>query len=210
MAKQIFEMFDGHELTDTMLEEAAKLFNENYGIWGKDPTSSRSTPKQGQLHETILILFSDTRIGRRVRLSKDRLRAQCLPDDTPCSYVRVTIEDHLVGNAFASRSRYKDKIVCWVTQLVVHSDYRERGLATSLLNQLRQDDDTTYGIMSSHPAACLAAAKAFGRKKYTTLPDYDFEVYIFVRLYPRCVPWLHLRECKSHHESIANQLREGR
>ena len=54
--------------------------------------------------------------------------------------------------------------MCWVTQLVVHKDYRERGPATGLLSQLRQDDDA-YGVMSSHPAACLAAAKAFSRKR---------------------------------------------
>ena len=104
-----------------------------------------------------------------MRLSKNRLRAQHLPDNATCSYVRVTVEDRLAGNAFACRWRYKDKTVCWVTQLVVHSDFRERGLAVTLLNQLRQDDDTIYGLMSSHPAACLAAAKAFGSKEYTTL-----------------------------------------
>lgn len=146
MAKQVFEKFDGCELTDTMLEEAAQLFNGNYGVWGRDPTNSRSTPKP----------------GTRVRLSKDRLRAQYLPHNASCSYVRVTIEDCLAGNAFACRWRYNDKVVCWVTQLVVHSDFRERGLAANLLNQLRQDNDTIYGLMSSHPAACLAAAKAFG------------------------------------------------
>ena len=47
---------------------------------------------------------------------------------------------------------------------MVHQDYRERGLAVGLLNEFRQDDDDVYGIMSSHPAACLAAAKAFGSK----------------------------------------------
>jgi hypothetical protein len=99
-----------------------------------------------------------------VRLSKNRLRAQCLPDNATCSYVRVTVEDRLAGNAFACRWSYKDKIVCWVTQLVVHNDFRERGLAVGLLNLLRQDDDAIYGLMSSHPAACLAAAKAFGSK----------------------------------------------
>jgi hypothetical protein len=99
-----------------------------------------------------------------VRLSKNRLRAQCLPDTASCSYVRVTVEDRLAGNAFACRWSYKDKIVCWVTQLVVHIDFRERGLAIGLLNLLRQDDDAIYGLMSSHPAACLAAAKAFGSK----------------------------------------------
>jgi hypothetical protein len=46
------------------------------------------------------------------------------------------------------------------------------------LNQLRQDDDAIYGLMSSHPAACLAAAKAFGSKGYTTLPYYDFDTNI--------------------------------
>ena len=75
------------------------------------------------------------------------------------------MDGSLAGNAFACRWAYDNKIVCWVTQLVVHQDYRERGLATGLLNQLRQYDDDIYGIMSSHPAACLAAAKAFGSKR---------------------------------------------
>ena len=36
--------------------------------------------------------------------------------------------------------------------MVVDREYRERGLAKVLLNQLRQDDDDIYGLMSSHPA----------------------------------------------------------
>ena len=48
MAKQVFERFDGRELTDNMLEEAAQLFNENYGIWGEDPTNPRPTLKPGK------------------------------------------------------------------------------------------------------------------------------------------------------------------
>ena len=102
-----------------------------------------------------------------MRLSKERLRAQYLPNNITCSYVRVTVEDRLAGNAFACRWRHEDKKVCWVTQLVVHRDYRERKLAIGLLQQLWQEGDTIYGLMSSHPAACLAAAKAFGSKKHT-------------------------------------------
>jgi hypothetical protein len=49
MAKKLFEKFDGHELTDDMLEEAAQLFNENYGIWGEHPMNPRPTPKPGKL-----------------------------------------------------------------------------------------------------------------------------------------------------------------
>ena len=77
--------------------------------------------------------------------------------------MRVTVNDDvLAGHALARRWTYDGKTVCWVTQLVVHHDYRERGLATCLLNHLRDEEDDIYGIMSSHPAACLAAAKAFG------------------------------------------------
>jgi len=125
------------------------------------------TPKPGMLGRPALNALADMMVGSRVKLSKTRLRAQYLPDDASCSYVRVSVDDRLAGNAFACRWSYKDKIVCWVTQLVVHSDFRERGLAAGLLNQLRHDDDSIYGLMSSHPAACLAAAKAFGSRSYT-------------------------------------------
>ena len=109
-----------------------------------------------------------------MRMSKDRLRSQCLPDDATCFYVRVTVDGQLAGNAFACRWTVNDKNVCWVTQLVVDRNYRERGLATCLLNLLRQNDIDMYGIMSSHPAACIAAAKAFGGK-YSTLKVYITE-----------------------------------
>jgi hypothetical protein len=34
MTEKIFRKFDGNEVTDSMIQEAAKLFSENYGIWG--------------------------------------------------------------------------------------------------------------------------------------------------------------------------------
>jgi len=113
-----------------------------------------------------------------VKLSKNRLRAQYLPDNASCSYVRVTVEDRLAGNAFACRWSYHSKTVCWVTQLVVHSDFWERGLAAGLLNQLRQDDDAIYSLMSSHLAACLAAAKAFGSKLNANCFDFEIDFSI--------------------------------
>jgi hypothetical protein len=102
--------------------------------------------------------------GSRVRLSKDRLRSQYLPDNATCVYVRVNVDGNLAGNAFASYWTVNGKTVCWVTQLVVDYNYRERGLAKGLLNLLKKSDVDIYGIMSSHPAACRAAAKAFGGK----------------------------------------------
>lgn len=61
MVKQVYETFDGHEVTDSMLKEAASLFNENYGIWGRDPTGSQQIPKQGELRNDRSIRRSDNK-----------------------------------------------------------------------------------------------------------------------------------------------------
>lgn len=100
-------------------------------------------------------------LGQRVRFGAKRIREQCLPDQTRTGYVRVLVNNVLAGNVFACRWKQHGKTVCWITQLVVSKDYRRRGLATGLLNMLRHDSDDIYGVMSSHPAACLAAANAF-------------------------------------------------
>jgi hypothetical protein len=102
------------------------------------------------------------RTGTRVKLAARRLKEQYLRGDS--RYTRVLVDGRLAGNAFACRWGWGDRRVCWVTQLVVATAYRERGLASGLLRSLRDDGDDIYGIMSSHPAACLAAAHAFGRK----------------------------------------------
>ena len=164
MDKLLFERFDGSKVTESMLEEASQLFSEHYGVWGEQAAQALGKfANAGKVAHTDSFISADEHKGSHVRLSKERLRAEYLPDDT-CSYVKVTVNGCLAGNAFACRWSYDNKTVCWITQLVVHQDFRERGLATSLLNQLRQERDDVYGLMSSHPAACLAAAKAYGSK----------------------------------------------
>ncbi|EGC46687.1 conserved hypothetical protein [Histoplasma capsulatum var. duboisii H88] len=141
MEEKLFQTFPGDRVTDSMVGEAAKLFNENYGIWGKLSHSP----------------------GKPVRLSARRLREQYLPDHATTSYVRVAVDGNLAGNAFACRWKHGGKNICWVTQLVVDRRFRERGLATALLRSICADTDDMYGIMSSHPAACMAAASSYGR-----------------------------------------------
>ncbi|KAK2743502.1 hypothetical protein FQN57_004799 [Myotisia sp. PD_48] len=142
MEKQTFETIPRDQITDAMLTEAAKLFNENYGIWGEHSHSP----------------------GKPVKLSGRRLRAQYLPDPAGAScYIRVIADGNLVGNAFACRWKHDGKNICWITQLVVDRNYRECGLASGLLRLLRSHGDDIYGIMSSHPAACMAAASSFGK-----------------------------------------------
>ncbi|GAW20771.1 hypothetical protein ANO14919_102820 [Xylariales sp. No.14919] len=139
MAKQVYEVFDRDEVTDDMLLHAAELFSQNYAVWGEH----------------------SSRPGKRVTLSARRLRSQHLPANSSSSYVRVTVDGKLAGNAFACRWPWQGKTICWVTQLVVGMEYRDRGLAKGLLGALREDVDDIYGIMSSHPAACLAAGATF-------------------------------------------------
>lgn len=143
MATKLFQRYDETQVTDSMLREASRLFSENYGIWGKEMGG---------------------KMGTRVKMGKNRLRSQVFPPNVPCSYVRVTVDGNLAGNVFACWWKYNDRPVCWITQLVVHRDYRERGLAVGLLNEVRREDEDIYGIASSHPAACLATAKAFRSK----------------------------------------------
>ena len=94
-------------------------------------------------------------------LSLSRMREQYLPSTATTAYVRAVIDGTLAAHAFVCRWRYKDLTMCWITQLVVDKNFRDLGLATSLLLTLKRTTDNIYGIMSSHPAACLAAAKAF-------------------------------------------------
>jgi GNAT superfamily N-acetyltransferase len=166
MHVKTYERFTDHEVTDEMLDEAAQLFSQNYGVWskyaeeamGKFAKAGRCSDSEIQM---LYILIGDS--GSHVRLGKERLRKEYLPEGIS-SYARVSVDGKLAGNAFVCRWTVADKTVCWITQLVVHRDYRERGLATGLLNSIMLEEDGLYGIMSSQPAACLAAANAFQSK----------------------------------------------
>lgn len=155
-----FESFPQHDITEEMLRDAAKLFTENYGIWGS------GTKMPGKLMPTnlLVLFFSSPLVGKRVTLTAKRLRDQCLPEAGQCFYVRATSNGQLIGNVFTSRWKWDGKTVCWVTQLVVHKNHRGKGIATMLLRHAMAESDGVYGIMSSHPYACVAAATTFGSK----------------------------------------------
>ncbi|KAI9761990.1 MAG: hypothetical protein M1835_008098 [Candelina submexicana] len=164
MSADRLEQYNGADISEDVLEEAVRIFNENYGVWGEDAAKTSRNLKPGD----------------RVKLSKDRLRREYLPPNADCSFVRVLTDKRVLGHACACRWICNNKTVCWVTQLVVHRDYRKRGIATAMLDGLRRDNDDIYGIMSSHPAACLAAARAFS----TGLQSVQMEV---VRDYAKVV-----------------------
>ena len=64
-------------------------------------------------------------------------------------------------------------VVGWVTQLVVDASFRRCYIATSLLQTLKIHplfgDITAIGLVSSHPAACIALSK-YASKHLPHLP----------------------------------------
>lgn len=93
------------------------------------------------------------------------LEEQCLPSSALNIHVRVRSQGQVVGHVFASRWDYEGGTFCWLSQLVVSSEFRRRGFATGLLKYLRGEVGPVqgYGILSCHPAAISAAVRAFGR-----------------------------------------------
>jgi len=69
----------------------------------------------------------------------------------------------LLGHAFANVWNYPGGNVGWITQLVVSRESRKRYIATMLLQVLKMHDlfinVDCIGLVSSHPAACIALAK---------------------------------------------------
>ncbi|KAA8620207.1 hypothetical protein PtrSN002B_007440 [Pyrenophora tritici-repentis] len=166
---QVFEHFTGSDITDEILAEATLLFNNHYGTW----STHTSNPAD------------------RVKLSKQRMRQQLLPTGgSSCIYARVTVATQLVGNAFACRWVVDGVSICWITQLVVHSEFRRQGLAARLLREAGDSD--VCGIMSSHPAACLAAARAFG-DGCVTAQDLEF-MHVNARAVMEASPVAYVRE----------------
>jgi predicted N-acetyltransferase YhbS len=62
------------------------------------------------------------------------LRAQSLPSSADNVLVRALVGGDVVGHVFASKWEVKGKggRVCWVSQLCVRREWRERGFATAV------------------------------------------------------------------------------
>jgi GNAT superfamily N-acetyltransferase len=70
-----------------------------------------------------------------------------------------------VGHVFATRFVHDDRLpVLWIAQLVVHSAYRNQGIATQLLQTLKEmEQGQMVGALSSSPYAITAILNVFGQ-----------------------------------------------
>jgi hypothetical protein len=146
------------DVTDALVDECVKLFDENYGVWGALAHKAHS-----HLHE-----------GARVSMTPEMFRKQGLFDKC-CSLVTTKRDNQIVGFALATTWNVGGDRVCWVTTLVVKREERRKWYATSLMMELaRQFPGYVFGTASAHPAA-IWALEAIGRVDFEfvkrRLPD---------------------------------------
>jgi GNAT superfamily N-acetyltransferase len=127
---------------ENLLKECAELYSAHYGQWGNG-------------HENY---------GDKIKLSASRL-SSWIPNEQTAIYTARDGE-RLIGYAIALRENLKNHgIVSWVTQFVVHTDYRHRGIGSNLLRHIwGMTNDYAWGIVTSNPYAIRALEKSTRRR----------------------------------------------
>lgn len=122
--------------------QCSELYSNHYGVWDD----------------------RGIKPGDHIKLSISRLR-EWLDNDNVSIYY-ATINDELIGYAIAfSKDEHNYGIVTWVTQLVVHREYRNQGIAKNLLFSIwGLSNHFAWGIVSANPYAIRALEKATRRR----------------------------------------------
>jgi GNAT superfamily N-acetyltransferase len=125
------------------LEQCARLFSEHYGTWRLKQTPVKMTVE---------------------RLKRDHASV----DGARLVYARVG--EDVVGHAFGvvfyaeltnpSTGKREKQSVAWLTQLVVHTEYRKLGIASKLCHNFWMREHSVWGLVTSHPHAVRALETA--------------------------------------------------
>ena len=126
-----------------ILKECSDLYSNHYGFWSKDsPRLSR----------------------KRIQLPTNKIREWLDIDSSNLLFARINNE--LIGYSIAiiEKEKYYAS-VAWVTQLVVHEDYRHQGIAKNLLFSIwKFSSYFAWGVLTSSPYAIRALEKARRRR----------------------------------------------
>lgn len=128
-------------LDDALLAECATLFSAHYGVWGE----------------------GGPRPGKQIALSPAKIR-EFVP--SPGWAVLARRGGELVGYALGIRKVLDGfGTIDWVTQLVVHTDHRHRGVATQLLFTFWGfSDHAAWGLVTTNPYAVRALERITHRR----------------------------------------------
>ena len=131
-----YEWICGTNTTTDLLEQMSFLFGNHYGIWSQ---------------------LSPVRPGERIRQSANQIRKQLQTEHDWVPLARHHTE--LLGYAIASMIEVAGHgRLVWVAQLVVHEEYRNRGIANQLLNSIWGfSDDFAWGVGICKPlrSSCI-------------------------------------------------------
>src|SRR5438876_1197627 len=109
-----FEWVSGKDISHSNLEKCSALFSNHYGTYGESHTAWA---------------------GKPISLSPERLQELLLPPGAGAAL--AWHRDELVAHAFAIRGGLvPEKTITWVTQLVVHTDFRHSNVAKRLLSSV--------------------------------------------------------------------------
>lgn len=133
----------GNEHYDSLINECSHLYSTQYGKWSKSASYNA---------------------GKRIKLSPKKIR-EWLNDSNAALYWAKD-DEVLIGYAIAIQLEIpKYGVVSWVTQLVVHEDYRHQDIAKNLLHSIWGfTDNFAWGIVSANPYAIRALEKTTRRR----------------------------------------------
>lgn len=153
----VYTIIPEKAVTDPILQESAKLFSEHYGRWSSKIEHSDRVPNP----------------GGPIKMKSSKLRFDYLFNNR-CGLVTARVGQQLIGHAFFT-SFYmmpnSQSEIRWVTQLVVHSDYRRHKVAQNLLLHSLGTQAQGYGLVTSHPHAVRALERAVRYKCWNLQPE---------------------------------------
>jgi len=129
-------------LTADEITESSQLFSNHYGFYSE---------------------LSPIRPGERIRMGESRYRK--LKKIKNCYVAFGKYQGKVIGQAYYIKKQLSTGMGAWVTQLVVHSDYRKIGIAKTLLHSIWGFSDyAAWGLATSNPLTIKALESVTFRK----------------------------------------------
>jgi hypothetical protein len=112
----VYRIIPGPKVKNDQLKICAEHFSSHYGVWS-------------DIAQTTMGLWAKP--GKHIRMGRERLRAQCLPEGANNILIAAMNErGQQVGQCFVSQWTHGEGRVWWITQLLVLQGYRNQRRAT--------------------------------------------------------------------------------
>ena len=145
-----YKTVSGREVSDVLIDEVKALFDSSYGTWSLicPPNPNLAGKRISFPRKTYVEYF---------RGSSDY--------EGECDLVLCYDDEKLVGEAvYVNRETCRGKVAL-VVQLVVHNEYRRKGIGRTLLHSIWGFSDYfAWGIVTSNPCTVQTLEKATARQ----------------------------------------------